>query len=90
VKVLTRHAPAPQLSTRRKRGKGETGRAFTMAARKIMRRAARIPAAAYVVATILPGNLDWLNPWQGHDMTHTNDPGHLHEPPPTQHIYPHV
>lgn len=55
-----------------------------------MRRAARIPAAAYVIGGILPGALDWLNPWQGNDTNRTNEFEHFPEPPPMRDIYPHL
>jgi hypothetical protein len=54
-------APEPEPQARRK-GDEDTGRAFRMTARQIMRRAARIPAEAYAKATAyLTDTLDWLN-----------------------------
>ena len=64
VKAIT-DKPRPREPTQPRRRTEDTGRAaFRMAARKIMRRAVRIPAAAYAAATYLWDTLDWLNPWQ--------------------------
>lgn len=62
VQCLTHRQPAPRPASRRRRS-GETGRAFRLAARKIIRGAVRLPAEAYVVPPFLFGTMDWLNPW---------------------------
>src|ERR1035438_7551924 len=61
VNALTRHHPAPEPTQRRRME--DTGRAaFRMAAGKIVRRAVRLPAAAYAATvTYLGDTLDWLN-----------------------------
>jgi hypothetical protein len=63
VKAITRReadeSPAPR------RRSGETDKAFVMAARATLRRAASIPRQAYATATaFLADTLDWLNLWQ--------------------------
>jgi hypothetical protein len=46
----------------KRKSREETGRAFRMTARKLMRRVARIPAEAYHRATAyLADTLDWLH-----------------------------
>ena len=60
--VLTGKAPAPQPTQRRRRTE-ETRGGFTLAARKIVRRTVRLPAAAYEAATFFSETLDWMNPW---------------------------
>jgi hypothetical protein len=64
--VLTANdAPAPEVKRKRRE---ETGRAFQMTARKLVRRAVRIPAEAYVRATAyLADTFDWLNQWHHQD-----------------------
>jgi len=73
-KAITSAAAAPQPKQRPRRTE-ETGRAaFHMAARKIMRRTARLPAEAYAAATAcLWDTLNWLNQWH-------SDPLINHEP----------
>jgi len=81
-------APAPQPTQRRRRTEEETRGGFKLAARQIMHRAARLPAAAYAAVAFLSDTLDWLNPW--HNETASADELHddfnATEP---QHIYPH-
>lgn len=86
VKALTGNAPAPVPKSRR-RTTDDTGRAFTAAARKILRRAVRLPAAAYAATVFLSETLDWLNPW--HHETAT-EPDENFQPPPQPHLYPHL
>jgi hypothetical protein len=63
--IAARDPDAPQ--PRRSRRSGETGKAFTMAARTVMHRAVRLPPQAYAAATaFLADTLDWLGLWQ-HD-----------------------
>ena len=71
MKAITNKPPAPQPVQRRRRTE-DTGKAFRMTARKMMRRAARIPAAAYTATAYLWDTLDWLNPWQ-HDASSTSE-----------------
>ena len=71
MNAITNKLPAPQPVQRRRRSE-DTGKAFRMAARKRMRRPARIPAAAYAAAAYLWDTLDWLNPWQ-HDASSTSE-----------------
>ena len=81
-------APAPQPTQRRRRTEEETRGGFKLAARQIMHRAARLPAAAYAAVAFLSDTLDWLNPW--HNETASAD--ELHEDfnaTEPQHIYPH-
>ena len=80
VKALTACAPKPAP---RRRRRDDTGRAFRMTARKIMRCAARLPPAAYAAPEEAWGTLDRLNPWH-HDTTTElvesgpeAEPGHL-------------
>jgi hypothetical protein len=71
IKALTRRAddePQPRRSRR-----GETDRAFVMAAKAIARRAVQLPSEAYAVATaFLSDTLDWLNLWH-HDSAGTDE-----------------
>jgi hypothetical protein len=71
MNAITNKLPAPQPVQRRRRTE-DTGKAFRMTARKMMRRAARIPAAAYTATAYLWDTLDWLNPWQ-HDASTTSE-----------------
>jgi len=73
VKHLVRRSPAPQPTARRRRGEDTSRAAFRQAAKQIMRRAARLPAAAYQAVEFLSHTLDWLNPWH-HQAP---DPGEL-------------
>jgi hypothetical protein len=71
VQALTHRSPGPPPVQRRRRTE-DTGRAaFRMAAAKIMRREARVPAAAYAAIAFLSETLDWLNPW--HHPVGTNE-----------------
>jgi hypothetical protein len=80
--------PAP-LPTQRRRRTEDTGRAaFQTAARSIVRRTVRIPAAAYRAIAFLSETLDWLNPWHSVDAAAELNGGV--EPPPQQHLYPHL
>lgn len=87
VKAITRKPPAPEPTQPRRRTE-DTGRsAFRMAARKIVRRAARLPPEAYAVATAyLSNTLDWLNEWHHHDSDVHED----FQPAPSDHLYPHL
>jgi hypothetical protein len=88
VNAITYNAPAPQPVQRRRRSE-DTGRAFRLAARKTMRRAARLPAEAYASATAyLSDTLDWLNPWNN-EAASSSDLAEDYEQPPAQHLYPH-
>lgn len=69
VKAITHKAPGSQPAARRRRTE-ETGKAFRMTARTVVRRT-RIPAAAYRAAAYIWDTLDWLNPW--HDAGSTNE-----------------
>ena len=71
MNAITNKLPAPQPVQRRRRTE-DTGKAFRMTARKIIRRAARIPAAAYAATAYLWDTLDCLNPWQ-HDASTTSE-----------------
>ena len=65
----------------------DTGRAFRMTARKLMRRVARIPAEVYTRATgYLAETLDWLNLWHHHDEHFAEDV----QPAVNDHLYPHL
>lgn len=88
AKALTPKAPAPEPEPRaRRKGDEDTGRAFRMTARQIMRRAARIPAEAYAKATAyLADTLDWLNQWHHTADDFTEDV----QPAPTDYLYPHL
>jgi hypothetical protein len=80
--LLTAEAPAPQL---RRRRRGETDRAFQIAAYKLMHRVAHIPLEAYARAThYLADTLDWLNQWHHHD----NDTHDEFQSTPNDRIYP--
>jgi hypothetical protein len=59
-----------------------------MSARTIMRRTARIPAAAHRAVAHLWDTLDWLNPWHDVDTfgEHEEDPHHGQE----QHLSLHL
>jgi len=86
MKALTR-APEPRPQARRRRRTEETGRAFRMTARKLLRRAVRIPVEAYARATgYLADTLDWLNLWHHGDQHFTEDVHHA----PSDHLYPHL
>jgi len=70
--ALTRNLGlAPEVKRKRRE---DAGRAFRMSARKLLRRALRIPAEAYDRATTyLSDTLDWLNQWHDHDGHMTDD-----------------
>lgn len=86
VSAITHRAPAPEPEQRRRRGE-DTGRAFRMAARKIMRRTARLPIEAYAAATgYLSDTLDWLNQWHHPDDDASED----FQPMQSDHLYPHL
>ena len=85
MKALTCKPPDPAPARRRKTE--DTGRAFAAAARNIMRRAVRLPAAAYAAAVFLSDTLDWLNPWH-HETATELDENFQHTAPP--HLYPHL
>jgi len=57
-----------------------------MAAGKIVRRAVRIPAAAYAAATYLWDTLHWLNQWHQTDSDLDED----FQPAPSDYLYPHL
>lgn len=59
-----------------------------MAAGKIMRRAVRLPSAAYAAVAFLSDTLDWLNPWHGHDTASTNEIDDDFRQTQQHHIYP--
>jgi hypothetical protein len=81
--ALTRH-DGPQEVKRKRRE--ETGRAFRMTARKLLRRVARLPVEAYARATTyLADTLDWLNQWHHHDDHLTEDAN----PAVNDDLYPH-
>ena len=86
--ALTPKPPAPEPEPRaRRKGDEDTGRAFRMTARQIMRRAARIPAEAYAKATAyLADTLDWLNQWHHTADDFTEDV----QPAASDHLYPHL
>ena len=85
VKAMTHSPPAPEPQPRRRRT-DDTGRAaFRTAAGKIVRRAARLPAAAHAAATYLWDTLDWLNQWH-----HQDDIAEDVQPAPSEHLYPHL
>lgn len=76
--------PAPEVKRKRRE---ETGRAFRMTARKLMRRTIRLPRQAFARATAyLADTLDWLNLWHHHD-----DIAEEIQPATTRdHLYPHL
>ncbi len=88
ARTLTRAHDVPQP---RRRGTGETREGFMLAARKLFRRSARIPSAAYAKPPLLWNTLDWLNPWQkqravtGHELDAACEAVH-----PEQDLYPHL
>jgi len=87
--LTPREAPAPQPTLRRRRT-DETRGGFKLAARQIMRRAVRIPAAAYETIAFLSDTLDWLNPWHSGDESNPGEFNESFEPIPQQHLYPHL
>jgi hypothetical protein len=83
--AATRRGPEPQPKPRRRR-REESGAAFRAAAKKILRRTVRLPAAAFTAAAFLSDTLDWLNLWHGNeaaggdelaDDCHDAGPNHL-------------
>jgi hypothetical protein len=82
--LTPREAPTPQPAPRRRR-REETRGGFNLAARQIMRRAVKIPAAAYAAVAYLSDTLDWLNLWHQADQLHDD-----FEPSQPQHLYPHL
>jgi hypothetical protein len=85
MKAIAPRAAAPQPGKRRR--SEDTGKAFRMAARKIIPRTARLPAEAYAAATgYLSDTLDWLNQWHHHDSGAGND-FHARQ---GDHLYPHL
>lgn len=71
MNAITNQRLTPQPVQRRRRTE-DTGKAFRRTARKMMPRAARIPAAAYRATAYLWDTLDWLNPWR-HDASTTGE-----------------
>lgn len=64
--ALTRKSPAPEPQPARRR-KEDTGGLFKLA-RRILRRAPKLPAEAYAPAlAFLSDTLDWLNLWGNDD-----------------------
>jgi hypothetical protein len=51
-----------------------------------VRRAVRIPAAAFATTSFLSDTLDWLNPWHNNVASQDIDDGF--EQVPQEHIYP--
>jgi hypothetical protein len=89
VRAITHHAPAPQPTARR-RSTEDTGKAFRMTARKIMRRTARIPSAAYAAATsYLWDTLDWLNPCR-YEVGSAGEPDEDLQHGEQHHLSPHL
>jgi len=85
VRAITRKPLAPQPAARRRRAE-DTGKAFRMAARKIICRAVCLPAEAYAVATAyISDTLDWFNPWQ-----HQDREAEENCTPPSSDLYPHL
>jgi len=82
--LTPREGPAPQPSQRRRRTE-ETRGGFNLAARQIMRRAVRLPAAAFAAVAYPSDTLDWLNLWHQADQLHDE-----FEPAQPQHLYPHL
>ena len=82
--ALTRNdEPVPKVKRKRRE---ETGRAFRITARKLLRRVERIPTEAYARATAyMADTLDWLNQWHHHDEHLTEDL----KPAANDHLYPH-
>jgi hypothetical protein len=81
-----RDVDEPQPEQRRRRN-GETDRSFGPASRAILRRAIKLPSAAYAGATFLSDALDWLNLWRV-DPVATRDPdAAIHTE--TNHLFPH-
>jgi hypothetical protein len=87
MKALTR-APEQRPQARRRRRTEETGGAFRAAARNIFRRTVKLPALAYAAA-FMWDTLDWLNPWQGHDMASANDMDEGFNHTEQNHLSPH-
>ena len=86
MKAISEPPAAPQ-PVKKKRRREDTGKAFRLTARKVMRRTARLPAEAYVAATgYLSDTLDWLNQWHHHDSGKDED-FHAHQ---GDHLYPHL
>jgi hypothetical protein len=74
--LTPREAPAPQPTKRRRRTE-ETRGGFMLAARQIMRRTVRLPAAAYAAVSYLADALEWFN----HDLADMDEdmqPGEQH------------
>lgn len=75
--LTTSQAPAPQPTKRRRRTE-DTGQAvFRMAAKKIMRRTVRLPAAAYAAVSYLADALEWFD-HELADMDEDMQPGEQH------------
>ncbi len=86
VKAITGDAPVPTRATRRKRGDDTRG-VFSLAARKIVTRTARLPQETYrTAAAYLWDTLEWLNQWQACDDGFGED---FHDAP-RDHLYPHL
>ena len=82
-KALT-GGPSPERNRKRRE---ETGHAFRITARKLLRRVVRIPTEAYARATAyLADTLDWLNQWHNHDEHLTEDV----KPAANDDLYPHL
>lgn len=87
MRHLTGKAAAPPPAPRRRHTTGDTGGAFRMAARKTLRRAIRLPAAAYEAAVFLSHTLDSLNPWHDHSSDQLNEDFHVTE---SNDLFPHL
>ena len=83
IALTGKDEPAPEVKRKRR---DETARGFRMTARKLVRRAVRLPARAHAKAIgYLADTLDWLNLWHHHDPIAQDV-----EPAPDEHLYPHL
>jgi hypothetical protein len=72
-KALTRAAPGSQPKPARRRREDTGKSAFTIAARKIIGRAAAALPQDYAAVGFLWDTLDWLNLWHGNDAASSGE-----------------
>ena len=72
AKAIARRKPEEAPQPRRTR-RGDTGKAFALAARQVVRHAQALPASLTGAAVYLLSTLDWLNIWQHGEQGYDNN-----------------
>jgi hypothetical protein len=79
MRQLTHKTPAPAPTSRRRSTTEDGGRAFKIAARKIMRRVISLPPIAYLAALVSDNPLDPANPYWHDPATSEESPAHFQD-----------